>query len=265
MKVWLWYGPKHGYWTWKTWATAQDETLFWIGWTLCQKSKYLIIATTQYGNKDWWKDYGLNIFLNLAGREAIKKEKIWSFGYSTIIHSSDHTIWFLAESRESFLVFKKKLLKAVMLIEITQIKYKEIKGIWAVSSLSCQPLMQIQCSQLKHEVIEDKTVFSVKSHFKRKGLELTLDLSLKLKLCTKYWIMIVLNFQTKRFMPLVTAGIKLSSNIATCLVNINCLHCERPNNFKNCLLLQSITMPPHKPRPPRQKMRQKLANHKLWC
>ena len=42
--------------------------------------------------------------------------------------------------------------------------------------------MQIQCSQLKHEVIEDKTVFSVKSHFKRKGLELTLDLSLKLKL-----------------------------------------------------------------------------------
>ena len=152
-----------------------------------------------------------------------------------------------------------------MLTEITQIKYKEIKGIWAVSSLSCQPLMQIQCSQLKHEVIEDKTVFSVKSHFKRKGLELTLDLSLKLKLCTKYWIMIVLNFQTKRFMPLVTAGIKLSSNIATCLVNINCLHCERPNNFKNCLLLRSITLRPYKPRPPRQKMRQKLANHKLWC
>ena len=143
MKVWLWYSPRHGYWTWKTWATAQDETLFWIGWTLCQKSKYLITATTQYGNKDWWKDYGLNIFLNLAGREAIKKEKIWSFGSSTMIHSSDHTIWFLAESRESFLVFKKKLRKAVMLIEITQIKYKEIKGIWAVSSLSCQPQMQI--------------------------------------------------------------------------------------------------------------------------
>ena len=155
MKVWLWYGPRHGYWTWKTWATAQDETLFWIGWTLCQKSKYLIIATTRYGNKDWWKDYGLNIFLNLAGREAVKKEKIWSFGYSTIIHSSDHTIWFLAESRESFLVFQKKLLKAVMLIEITQIKYKEIKGIWAVSSLSCQPQMQIWCSKLKDELIED--------------------------------------------------------------------------------------------------------------
>ena len=30
--------------------------------------------------------------------------------------------------------------------------------------------MQIQCSQLKDELIEDKTVFSVKSHFKRKGL-----------------------------------------------------------------------------------------------
>ena len=158
------------------------------------------------------------IFLHLAGREAIRKEKNDIIGYSTTIHSSDCTIWFLAESCESFLVFQKKLLKAVMLIEITQIKYKEIKGIWAVSSLSYQPLMQIQCSQLKHEVIEDKTVFSVKSHFKRKGLELTLDLSLKLKLCTKYWIMVVLNFQTKRFMPLVTARIKLSSNVATCLV-----------------------------------------------
>ena len=95
------------------------------------------------------------IFLHLAGREAIRKEKNDIIGYSTTIHSSDCTIWFLAESCESFLVFKKKLLKAVILIEITQIKYKEIKGIWAVSSLSCQPQMQIWCSKLKDELIED--------------------------------------------------------------------------------------------------------------
>lgn len=114
-----------------------------------------IIATTQYGNKDWWKTMAY-IFLHLAGREAIRKEKNDIIGYSTTIHSSDCTIWFLAESCESFLVFKKKLLKAVMLIEITQIKYKEIKGIWAVSSLSCQPQMQlIWCSKLKDELIED--------------------------------------------------------------------------------------------------------------
>ena len=57
--------------------------------------------------------------------------------------------------------------------------------------------MQIRCSQLKDELIEGKTVFSVESHFKRKGLELTLDLSLKLKLYTKYCIMILLNFKTE--------------------------------------------------------------------
>ena len=65
-----------------------------------------------------------------------------------------------------------------MLTEMIQlIKCKEIKGLWADSILSCQPQMQIWCSQLqKDELIEDKTICTVKSHFKRKGSELTLDL-----------------------------------------------------------------------------------------
>ena len=108
------------------------------------------------------------------------------------------------------------------------------------------------------ELIEDKTVSSIKSHFKRMGSELTMDLLLKLKLYAKYWIMILLNFQTKRFMPLVTARIKLSSNVASCLVNINCLHCKRPNHVKNvCCCNQyywnvtTQTEATHHPRRPR--------------
>ena len=44
-----------------------------------------------------------------------------------------------------------------MLTEIIQIKCKEIKGLWADSMLSCQPQMQIWCSQLFVNISEELT------------------------------------------------------------------------------------------------------------
>ena len=74
-----------------------------LNWTNFVQEVEIFIAAAHGDKDEKTKAY---IFLNLAGREAIEKEK--SFVYAPTVLNSDSSIRVLAESRESIAILKRK-------------------------------------------------------------------------------------------------------------------------------------------------------------
>jgi len=74
-----------------------------LNWKHFVQEVEIFLAAAHGDKDDKTKAY---IFLNLAGREAIEREK--SFVYAPAIRNSDNTVRVPAESRESIAVLKRK-------------------------------------------------------------------------------------------------------------------------------------------------------------
>ena len=74
-----------------------------LNWKDFVQEVEIFINATHGDKNDKTKAY---IFLNLAGREGIEKEKL--FVYAPTVLNTDETIWVAAESRESIAILKQK-------------------------------------------------------------------------------------------------------------------------------------------------------------
>ena len=132
------------------------------------------------------------IFLNLAGRETIEKEKL--FVYASAVQNSNNTIRVPAESRESIAVLKRKFAEICdprgnVIMARHKLNTRMQKEGEPFQSFVAYLRIQVNTCEygtLKDEVARDQIVCGVASSFVRKQLlkarELTLDCAIEIGL-----------------------------------------------------------------------------------
>ena len=153
-----------------------------LNWKHFVQEVEIFLAAAHGGKDDKTKAY---IFLNLAGREAIEKEKL--FVYAPALRTSDNTVRVPAESCENIAVLKRKFAEICdprrnVIMERHKFNTRMQKEGEPFQSFVADLRILVNTCEygtLKDELIHDKIVGSVASSFVRKQLlkerELTLD------------------------------------------------------------------------------------------